>query len=135
MRAWDREDYDASGEYDRMRLLFPACWACGASRGPSWWYAPWLIERAHIANKPRRLDRRLVVMLCSVCHKRSHGERFAAALDWPVLSVAEMLWLKRRCDPDWWDPEFVGRHSVRRLPEPEFPSAMAAINPRLRDER
>jgi hypothetical protein len=78
------------------------------------YYGPWLIERAHIANKPRREDRRLVVMLCTICHKSEHGERIAG-FDRPKLTVGQMLALKLECDPDWYDLEFIQRHSVRLL--------------------
>ena len=121
MPVWENDDYDPLRYYDDIRREIRSCWYCNAERAPVWWYAPWLIERAHIVNKPRRTDRRVVVMLCSTCHKRSHGERFSG-VDWPILSVANMLWLKLNLDPDWWDPAFLQKQSIRRLPEPEMPA-------------
>ena len=113
-KPWDQEQYSAEAEYHSMRALFACCWACNASRCPMEYYGPWLIERAHIANKPRREDRRLVVMLCTICHKTQHGERLSG-FDRPRLTVGQMLELKRECDPEWYDLEFVQRHSIRRL--------------------
>ena len=113
-KPWEMEGYNPKAEYEGMRSLFAHCWACGASRKPQGYFGPWLIERAHIANKPRREDRRLVVMICTICHKASHGERIAGFLR-PKLSAGQMLDIKAACDPEWYDPEFVGRHSVRIL--------------------
>jgi hypothetical protein len=73
-----------------------------------------MIERAHIANKPRREDRRLVVMLCTICHKSSHGER-VANFSRPKLSANQLLEIKRSVDPEWYDAEFVGKHSIRLM--------------------
>jgi hypothetical protein len=117
-RPWDDDWYVPSSDYAAMRSLFFSCWACNASRRPLTYYGPWCLERAHIANKPRREDRRLVVMLCSICHKVSHGERLAGFVR-PRLEVAHLLALKQEIDPDWFDLPFIQRHSVRILPEPE----------------
>lgn len=118
-KPWDFEGYNAKAEYEALRSLFASCWACGASRKPAGYFGPWLIERAHIANKPRREDRRVVVMFCTLCHKASHGERVAGFLR-PKLSAGQMLEIKRERDPEWFDPEFVGRHSVRLLEAEEI---------------
>ena len=118
---WLEEAYNPALEYATMRSLFFACWACGASRQPDRYFGPWLIERAHIANKPRREDRRLVVMLCTVCHKTSHGERIAGFLR-PRLSDGMLAAIKQLRDPVWYDLEFINRHSVRLIePEPVDP--------------
>jgi hypothetical protein len=107
---------DGYGDFARMHPL-PWCWACG--RGPtdkpSWWYAPWLIERAHIVNKTRAMDVRAVVLLCSGCHKASHGERFP---QWtlPRLTLPNLLWLKLHRDPANYDRAFLASKSVRLLP-------------------
>jgi hypothetical protein len=93
------------------------CEACGATRCPPGYYAPWLIERAHIVNKPRVCDRRVVVLLCSICHKFSHGERLSGLIR-PRLEVAHLLAIKLTCDPQFYDPVFMQRYSVRLLPEP-----------------
>lgn len=101
------------------------CWACGRDwlGRPEWWHGPWVIERAHIVNKPRAEDRRAVNFLCSACHDTQHGETLAG---WglPKLTVANMLWLKREHDPQFYDRDFLQKHSVQRLPEPEEPPAV-----------
>jgi hypothetical protein len=113
-KPWKQDDYSAKIEYDAMRSLFDRCWACGARSKPQGYYGPWLIERAHIANKPRREDRRLVVMLCTICHKWSHGER-VATFPRPKLDAGHLVTLKAERDPEWFDLEFINRHSVRIL--------------------
>lgn len=101
---------------------FPFCWYCGREgfEVPSYWFAPFLIERAHIVNKPRREDVRAVVLLCSVCHKVAHGERVVGYERRP-LDQAGMVWLKSYLDRERFDPEFLQRNSVRRVPEPFCP--------------
>lgn len=98
-------------------LRLALCWWCGryASEVPPHWYAPFLIERAHIVNKPRVEDRRVVVLLCSQCHYAQHNSNvFGYGL--PVVTVAHMLWLKRVFDREFYDREFMQRYSVGRLP-------------------
>jgi hypothetical protein len=110
------------GEYDAMLAEHPRphCWACGRDGSfkhkPPFWHAPWLVERSHLANKPRYEDRRAVVLLCSGCHKTSHGERIVG---WtlPKLELPVLLLLKKMFDPTYWDREFVQRSSVRILPD------------------
>lgn len=101
----------------------PWCWACG--RGtldvPQWWAAPWLICRAHIVSSPRVRDVRAVVLLCSRCHERSHGARFPAE-PVPEITRANLLWWKKIRDPDRFDPEFLARFAIGRLPAPEPPA-------------
>lgn len=110
--------------------LLPWCWACG--RGPEpWekppdWFGPWYVERAHIVNKPRVLDRRLVVLLCSLCHRASRWERIVTddrPSGWPRLELPHLLWLKLAYDRDFYDREFLQAHSVRRLPRAQQPPA------------
>lgn len=113
-KPWDSDGYNPKAEYDAMRSLFAHCWACSATRKPQGYFGPWLIERAHIANKPRREDRRLVVMLCTLCHKANHGERVAGFLR-PRLSAGQLLDLKLACDSEWYDHAFINKHSVRIL--------------------
>jgi hypothetical protein len=98
------------------------CWACGRDwrHCPSWWAGPWVTERAHIVNKPRAEDRRAVILLDSGCHDTQHGAR-VVGWDLPPLTLAHMLWIKRERDPQWYDPAFLQKHSVQRLPEPERP--------------
>ncbi len=116
MKPWHQPNYDASIHYDLL-LNGRHCWACHASSKPAWYLGPWWCERAHIVNKPRREDRRCVVILCSVCHKISHGERFSG-VERPRLLVEHLLWLKLERDEDWWDLDYLQRCSVRILPNP-----------------
>lgn len=115
---WKAKGYKPKDEYDAMRYAFFRCWACFADRKPRTYYGPWLIERAHIVNKPRKEDRRAVVMLCSVCHKANHGERIVGH-ERPRLTTAMMLFLKQQFDPQWFDLQFMQGCSVRILPEPQ----------------
>ncbi len=113
-----------SAAYEAYQFMYQQvelrCWACGRDwQGrPSWWYAPWCLERAHIVNKPRVEDRRVVAILCSGCHHTAHG-KIVSGWDLPKLTLGEMLWLKRKMDPEWYDLPFMQKCSVRRLPEPE----------------
>jgi hypothetical protein len=110
-------------DYDTMLEDHPKpwCWACINTHSfydkPDWWFAPWLIERAHIVNKPRAKDRRACILLCSLCHKLSHGEKFARH-DGPQvpLTLPQMLWLKRMNDRKFYDREFLQRHHLGKLP-------------------
>lgn len=93
------------------------CWICGrtANDRPQWWTAPvFMIERMHIANKPRREDVRAIIAGCSLCHRIQHGDRFPQSLMRPQ-TMTELLELKREYDPDNYDPEFLQKHSVRKL--------------------
>ena len=99
------------------------CWACGRPEGyrgkPGWWHGPFRLERAHIVNKPRVEDRRVCVILCSLCHRIAHGDRFTEC-KLPRLRIDHLLWLKRRFDRQFYDRKFMQRHSIRKLP-PLYP--------------
>lgn len=92
------------------------CWACGRTGSyrdkPKNWFAPWLIHRAHIVNKPRLEDRRCVNLLCPICHDIADGRR---AVD-RELTTANMLFLKQLFDPTHFDLVLLQRCSVRKLP-------------------
>ena len=119
LREWNSQKNKHKKVYDEIRNEFPAiCWACGTRRKPSWYHLPFSIERAHIVNQPRLLDRRCVVLLSSICHRVQEGERFSSD-DRNQLSTANMLWLKKEHDPDFFDLEFLQKCSVRILPAPE----------------
>lgn len=114
-------------DYDQFLLAtdHPYCWQCGREwrHQPRDWFAPWIIERAHVVSSPRAKDRRAVILLCSGCHRASHGintagDRFQSC----ELRVA--LWLKRTFDPDYFDLEFLQRHSIVKLPRPKAPSRL-----------
>lgn len=109
----------------------PWCWACG--RGGEWWdkpadwFADWWIERSHIVHCPRIIDRRLVVLLCSLCHQSGFHRRRVVTkerpLNWPMLIVDHLLWLKKTFDPEYYDREFIKQFSVQRLPRAVKPPA------------
>src|SRR4051812_47109537 len=98
----------------------PWCWACGHDGSlrdkPDDWWGPWLIERAHIVRNPRREDVRAAVLLCSYCHRVSHGERIVCGRHprWPSLTREHLIWLKRERDPEHYDREFLQANSIRR---------------------
>ena len=120
---------DAQDEYDQMRQQHPLpwCWACGRGERerPRAWWAPWVIERSHIVNSPRIEDRRVCCLLCSGCHKTSHGERIAG---WhlPKLELRHLIWLKQLRDPAYYDRQFMQRYSVKILPRATKPPAVFA---------
>lgn len=120
MRVYEMAGYDPAEWYELVRVEFLECWACGEGcwAMPDGWGAPWSIERAHIVSKPRVEDRRVIVMLCSACHKAQHGE-VLPGFERPALTVGQMLWLKRERDRQWYDPVFLAKHCVGRLPELE----------------
>ena len=128
--VWDQPGYNARRTYrdflrefaDLTNIGEPFCWACGRREcdQPAGWFGPWMIERAHIVNKPRREDRRVVVQLCSLCHKQQHGERFADH-PLPKLTVANLVWLKIKADAGWYDEAYLRRCSVRCIPDPVEP--------------
>ncbi len=106
-----------------LQTEWPCCWACGRTgerqHKPSWWNAPWILHRAHIVAKTRVEDCLAIALLCPACHGRSHGERYAAGPDVPALTRANLLFLKSAFDKSRFDLEFLQRHSVQILPEPE----------------
>ena len=94
----------------------PWCWACGCTRPPRLWHAPFLIERAHIVNKPRMELREVANLLCSLCHKVQGGD---GTLGRPPITLANMVWIKMVRDPEYFSIEELNQYSVRRMPEPE----------------
>jgi len=104
----------------------PWCWFCGRGKSeePAGWFGPWLIERAHIVNNPRREDVRAVILLCSLCHRAQHGQ--VIVLGEPCiahpLTLENMLWLKRAHDPDNYDREYLQRHYIGALPYAKRPN-------------
>jgi hypothetical protein len=103
------------------------CWACGAGRfnPPSWWLLPWYIERAHLSagsgGMQRIEDERAVVLLCSLCHRLHQHHDEAVKIygrEFPALTDANVLWLKRERDPDNWDWEAIRSWWIGEPPEP-----------------
>lgn len=120
IEAHRRMERIRQNEYLDMRKLFPVCWRCGTTVPPAWWIGPWMIERAHIMRspRPRLLDRRCVIMLCTICHNtydrrgdyshylskcRSRRERFQLE-PW---DLEEGLKVKARMDPEFYDWELI----------------------------
>ncbi len=105
----------------KSNTIYNFCWACGRdeSQRPDRWFSEWYLDRAHICNKPRVEDVRLIVQLCRLCHARFSGARIPACEghDWPRLTVANLLFLKERFQPEQFDRGFLQRHSVQILPD------------------
>ena len=98
-------------EYARYRLMLeetdkPWCWGCGRKYSNDR-FLP--LVRAHLSagagRQIRKEDRRAVVILCNDCHWRHRHEMPAAHGDF--ITDAEVLWLKRERDPEFWDWEFI----------------------------
>lgn len=111
----------------------PWCFACGrdeTQRHPKW-HAPWYLQRAHLGagsgSMLRIQDRRLVNILCPLCHfahRSKPGEEgvlFSFQTSVPVITNANMLWIKNYRDPRWYDPEAIAKVWVGIPPEPEIP--------------
>jgi len=91
-----------------------ACWACGRSAAfrdkPAEYGAKWIIQRAHITSKPRLEDRRVVNLLCPLCHAiyDDGGD--------DRITLSNMLYLKALFDPDFFEMEILQNCSIRILP-------------------
>lgn len=122
-----------------MATAFPWCWYCGRDQfdAPEGWYAPWLIERAHVVSSPRRIDRRAVVLMCSLCHKISHGLDIVlpGEVVLPAASVAAMLWLKKEFDACFYDRQFLAKNCIGQLPNASFPSTVVSAQYLARRQR
>lgn len=97
------------------------CWYCGRGldHKPQSWFGPWLIERAHIANNPRMKDRRVVILLCSWCHRVQHGEQLVllGMVGQAIApTVPKMLALKKVFDPDYYDRDYIAKCCIGKLP-------------------
>jgi len=114
-------DYARFVEASRHRF----CWICGEAERPAWWAGPWALERAHIVNKPRVEDVRAVVILCTCCHRISHGERFGGEVGRRSvceITVGNLLAAKERFDLGRYDLEFLACRSIRKLAEAVIPA-------------
>ncbi len=112
-------------EYKAMlsEVEHPFCWNCGRGpeHRPEWFYNDWFMHRAHIVARPRIEDRRCVAILCHLCHFGAQaGERFQFWLR-PRLTLAHLLWIKSKFDPEFYDRAFMQRFSVRILPRAAKP--------------
>ena len=106
-------------EYKAMQTEFQVCWWCGGTGRPDWWYGPWFPnELAHIVNKPRIEDRRVVVVACSTCHKIEHGADFRSyGVEIEPMTLEDKMRMKLEFDPKFYDLELMQNCSVRILPE------------------
>ena len=99
---------------------YQCCWACGRTERfehkPSFWFAPWWLQRCHIVSQPRAEDIRAVTISCPLCHSIAHGHRYAELSHVPKLTVANLLWLKLKYDPELYDRKFLAAHCLGRLP-------------------
>ena len=104
----------------------PWCWLCGRTHYSPHpvWFGPWIIHRAHIVNKPRVEDRRVVNLLCPLCHlaETAYGSLWYDNQLYPEITTAHMLWLKQERDSEHFDLDFLSRHTVRKLPSPRRPA-------------
>ena len=94
----------------------PWCWACGVDPP---------LERAHLAagsgTMLRVENRKGIVLLCSPCHRLHRHTKPEQCICDP-LTDANVLWLKRERDPDYWDPLFVRNVWIGAPPDPEEPT-------------
>ncbi len=132
-RKWFRSKLEAQKLYREFNKLHLSCWACGATNKPTWWYGPWLPnERAHIVAQPRVEDVRVIVCLCSTCHRIQTNSTFPELRDVPALKLEHLIHLKLVFDSKNYDHEFLEKHSVRKIPMPaELPDWY--VNQRRKD--
>lgn len=90
-----------------------------------------MLHVAHIASgrgKAIRVDdRRAVTLLSALAHEVhvSNSDRLpfknVANQKIPTIDERHTLYLKRKFDPEYYDPEFLQRIWIGKLPEPELP--------------
>ncbi len=109
------------------------CWLSGTtlSAKPADWWAPWLLEVAHIASgqgRARRVDdRRAVVVLCSLAHRLhvSDADRLPTAVingtEYPTIDERHTLYIKKCFDREFFDRSFLQGVWIGRVPEPKRP--------------
>jgi hypothetical protein len=112
---------DAKYAFASMHLDFEEplrCWLCRRNHAdrPAWWGAPFSVVRQHILRNPRLDDRRVVILLCSMCHGLAHGERYGALGELPEFTLANQLWLKWKFDRAWADFPWLAEKFQRALP-------------------
>lgn len=97
--------------YSEFAALYWYCWHCHA-RGVYGIGSHTPLDIAHIVGGPGRShDRRNIIRLCRDCHRAQHGER------WPgypgPLTLANMLWLKKQYDPEFYDRAYLQSIRIR----------------------
>ena len=104
--------------FDFFMLQNTFCWACGAAAGLRWsQYTAGLeyprdLHNHHIVGGSGRVHERWnISRLCKLCHDLYHGANVVLDLSGnrkdrilPALSFENVCWLKRKFDPDWWEP-------------------------------
>ena len=108
---------------------YPWCWSCGRDdqQWPKKWHGPFCMDRAHLGHGSgvmrRDEDRPAINILCRRCHiLHSPVEEIKLKGElWPTLSLENMIWIKMRYDPEWWDEEYIASVLRGYLPEPEEP--------------
>jgi len=124
-----RSRMNGANPYAEFALQFSegGCWYCGWIPGQfdtNFFHVK--LDIAHVigGNGRRKKDRRALVYLCSFpCHQLNHGATIRYHGEpLPKITLANMLWLKQRYDPEYYDPEWIASlwHG-RALPEPEEP--------------
>ena len=107
-------------EWARRQL--PYCMACGRTSGK--WSGEWLVMTTHHIIKPGRADEpcNLIRLCWFPCHELAEGKlvRREGRL-FPPLTLAHVLWLKKRANHSEWDPERLRELLHENLPEPEEP--------------
>ena len=113
---------DSKARLEWARRQLPCCMACGRFSGK--WQSEWLVMTTHHIIKPGRSDEpcNLIRLDWFCCHQLAEG--VPVCLNGkllPVLKLAHILWLKRRANPEEFDPERLRELLHENLPEPEEP--------------
>ena len=105
--------------YGEFACMFPYCWFCAHRQNRA------VLQELHIAHiiggSGRSHDRRNILRLCRDCHRAQHGEHWPGCP--PQLTLANMLWLKKRFDPEFYDREYLQSRRIKRnhLPPARMP--------------
>ena len=105
------------------------CWLCGRDERerPRGWHAPvFMLEEAHIiggSTRSRQNIRAGLVILCTMCHHVQHNGP-VPRLGWDEeVTKANLVWLKRERDPEYYDAGQLMRWAGRLI-EPEAPAQL-----------
>lgn len=117
--------------YDNCLTAACNCLVCGRTdrEKPPNWFAPFRYERAHLSAGSGRMvrceDVRAVVILCALCHRlhrhECEGTHRIGCVEYQTISDANLLWVKRERDPEFWDWEFIVSKWIGAPPEPVEP--------------
>ena len=88
-----------------------------------------MLEAAHLGSGSgsvlREDDRRGVNCLCSLLHRLHVADsakvptmNFNGKV-YPTIDNANMIWLKQKFDPEYYDPDYIARIWACKPPEPE----------------